>query len=111
MTSRIVMAGAVVAWLALLRLANDYVLTVLVLAGIYAIIAVGLNIFTGYTGQISFGHNAFAAIGGYTSAILTTDPCWPPRAALLCRGILPAVAASLGRSAPVHLPSACPAPG
>jgi branched-chain amino acid transport system permease protein len=31
-----------------------------------------LNIFMGYAGQASFGQNAFAAIGGYTSAVLTT---------------------------------------
>jgi len=33
----------------------------------------GLNILTGYTGQISIGHGAFMAIGGYTSAILSRD--------------------------------------
>lgn len=76
--------GASLALLAALPwLANDYVLTVLVLAGLYAIIVVGLNLFTGYTGQISFGHNAFAAIGGYTAAIATVDGGWPPLAALV----------------------------
>jgi branched-chain amino acid transport system permease protein len=79
---RLASAALAVACLAAGWLANDYVLTVLVLAGIYAIITVGLNVFTGYTGQISFGHNAFAAVGGYTSAILTTDHGWPPLAAL-----------------------------
>jgi branched-chain amino acid transport system permease protein len=38
--------------------------------GIYLIALVGLNILTGYTGQISLGHGAFMAIGGYTTAIL-----------------------------------------
>jgi branched-chain amino acid transport system permease protein len=38
--------------------------------GIYLIALLGLNILTGYTGQISLGHGAFMAIGGYTSAIL-----------------------------------------
>jgi branched-chain amino acid transport system permease protein len=38
--------------------------------GIYLIALLGLNIVTGYTGQISLGHGAFMAIGGYTSAIL-----------------------------------------
>lgn len=42
----------------------------LVLAAIYTVITAGLNLFMGYTGQISFGHNAFAALGGYGSAIL-----------------------------------------
>jgi branched-chain amino acid transport system permease protein len=38
--------------------------------GIYFIALVGLNILTGYTGQISLGHGAFMAIGGYTTAAL-----------------------------------------
>jgi branched-chain amino acid transport system permease protein len=38
--------------------------------GIYLIALIGLNILTGYTGQISLGHGAFMAIGGYTTAIL-----------------------------------------
>jgi branched-chain amino acid transport system permease protein len=40
--------------------------------GIYLIALLGLNILTGYTGQISLGHGAFMAIGGYTTAILMT---------------------------------------
>jgi len=41
--------------------------------GIYLVALIGLNILTGYTGQISLGHGAFMAIGGYTTAILMTD--------------------------------------
>ena len=37
---------------------------------IYLIALLGLNVLTGYTGQISLGHGAFMAIGGYTTAIL-----------------------------------------
>jgi branched-chain amino acid transport system permease protein len=40
--------------------------------GIYLIALLGLNVLTGYTGQISLGHGAFMAIGGYTTAILMT---------------------------------------
>jgi branched-chain amino acid transport system permease protein len=36
----------------------------------------GLNILTGYTGQLSLGHGAFMAIGGYTTAILAHDHGW-----------------------------------
>ncbi len=42
------------------------------LVGIYIIIAVGLNILTGYTGQVSLGHAAFVACGAYASALLVT---------------------------------------
>jgi branched-chain amino acid transport system permease protein len=38
---------------------------------IYFIAILGLNILTGYTGQISIGHGAFMAIGGYTTAIMS----------------------------------------
>ena len=41
--------------------------------GIYLIALIGLNVLTGYTGQISLGHGAFMAIGGYTTAILISD--------------------------------------
>jgi branched-chain amino acid transport system permease protein len=41
--------------------------------GIYLVALIGLNILTGYTGQISLGHGAFMAIGGYTTAILMSD--------------------------------------
>jgi branched-chain amino acid transport system permease protein len=40
---------------------------------VYFIAILGLNILTGYTGQISIGHGAFMAIGGYTTAILSHD--------------------------------------
>jgi branched-chain amino acid transport system permease protein len=41
--------------------------------GIYTIALIGLNVLTGYTGQISLGHGAFMAVGGYTTAILIVD--------------------------------------
>ncbi len=40
---------------------------------VYVIAILGLNILTGYTGQISIGHGAFMAIGGYTTAIMSHD--------------------------------------
>jgi branched-chain amino acid transport system permease protein len=41
--------------------------------GVWFIAILGLNIVTGYTGQISLGHGAFMAVGGYTTAILVVD--------------------------------------
>jgi len=57
--------------------------------GIYFIAILGLNILLGYTGQISIGHGAFMAIGGYTTAILSNHHHWPllatlPAALLIC---------------------------
>jgi branched-chain amino acid transport system permease protein len=47
----------------------------------------------GYTGQASFGQSAFAAIGGYGSAILCTDYGWEPVLALLFTMAISGVAA------------------
>jgi branched-chain amino acid transport system permease protein len=41
--------------------------------GVYFIAIVGLNVLTGYSGQISLGHGAFMAIGAYTTAILSVN--------------------------------------
>lgn len=51
--------------------ANPYTLHVLSLVGIYAIVAMGLNLVFGYAGQISLGHAAYFAIGAYTSTLVT----------------------------------------
>jgi branched-chain amino acid transport system permease protein len=40
---------------------------------IYFIAILGLNVLTGYTGQISIGHGAFMAIGGYVTAVMSSD--------------------------------------
>ena len=52
---------------------SDYNLYLGALVGIFFVAILGLNILTGYTGQISIGHSAFMMIGGYTSAILSRD--------------------------------------
>ncbi len=46
-------------------------------AGIWVLLALGLNIITGYAGQVSLGHAAFYAFGAYTTAMLTTNLGWP----------------------------------
>jgi branched-chain amino acid transport system permease protein len=69
--------AAVVAVLAALPfLLGDY--RQLQAAGVatFFVAILGLNVLTGYTGQISLGHGAFMAIGGYTTAILFRDHAW-----------------------------------
>jgi branched-chain amino acid transport system permease protein len=56
---------------------------------IYAMALLGLNILTGYNGQISLGHGAFYAVGAYTTAIMIDRWQIPygwtiPTAGLLC---------------------------
>lgn len=53
-----------------------YRLITVSLAGIYMIVAVGMQILLGFTGQISIGHAAFLCIGAYTSALLSMHLHW-----------------------------------
>ena len=58
---------------------NDYYLTVMATAYIFAIATIGLNLITGYTGQFNLAHSGFMAVGAYTVGILTVDyhvPFW-----------------------------------
>jgi len=57
-------------------LTSAYHLHVLIMAGIFAILALSLNLLLGYTGQLSLGHAAFFGIGAYTSALLTLKLEW-----------------------------------
>jgi len=58
---------------------GQYYLQVFTIAFYYVILASSWNLLAGYTGQFSLAHHAFAAIGGYTSALLVTNfglPIW-----------------------------------
>lgn len=69
-----VLFGIVAAFfLAPLFISNPYYLHVFELAGIYIIVVSGLNIVTGYAGQVSLGHAGLVAVGAYISPILTVD--------------------------------------
>jgi branched-chain amino acid transport system permease protein len=54
-------------------LLSDYNVSLAARVGIYFIAVLGLNVLTGYTGQISIGHGAFMAVGGYTTAVMSRD--------------------------------------
>jgi branched-chain amino acid transport system permease protein len=56
--------------LALPLLVSNFRLFQFTQVGIYAIALLGLNMLTGYNGQISLGHGAFYAVGAYTTAIM-----------------------------------------
>lgn len=56
---------------------------IMVFAGIYCLITIGLSVLMGYAGQISLGHAAFYGIGAYVSGILTTKFGCNPWLALL----------------------------
>src|SRR6266852_2106416 len=43
---------------------------------VYVLVALGLNLLTGYAGQVSLGHAAFFALGAYTAAVLAESGQW-----------------------------------
>ena len=51
---------------------KEFFLTQLTMSAYYALVIIGLTVLMGYTGQISIGHAAFFAMGGYTAAAVTT---------------------------------------
>jgi branched-chain amino acid transport system permease protein len=57
---------------ALSELGAEHYLTQLTMSAYYALVVIGLCLLMGYAGQVSLGHAGFFAIGGYTSAVLTT---------------------------------------
>jgi branched-chain amino acid transport system permease protein len=68
---------------------SNYSVFQLTMVLVYAIALLGLNILTGYNGQISLGHGAFYAIGAYATAVLMDKFGWPywatlPVAAAVC---------------------------
>lgn len=71
---------------------SDRVLTIMTMIGIAIVSVHGLNILTGYCGQISIGHVGFMAVGGYTSAILMVKLGWPFWATLPCGALAAGIA-------------------
>jgi branched-chain amino acid transport system permease protein len=51
-----------------------FLATIGTFAGIFALLALGLNIHFGFTGLLNFGHVAFFAVGAYTAALVTMPP-------------------------------------
>jgi branched-chain amino acid transport system permease protein len=70
-----VIAGLAV-FLFLPHFVSDFHSRDLAQAGAFFIAIIGLNLVTGYTGQISLGHGALMAIGGYTTALLVVHEHW-----------------------------------
>lgn len=72
-SKKIIFVLSTIALLLLPFLLEDFRVFQLNLVLIYAIAILGLNILTGYGGQISLGHGAFYAVGAYTSAVLISQ--------------------------------------
>ncbi len=72
----------------------DFWISVAVLAGIYGVFTLGLQLNAGLTGILNFGQAGFMAIGAYAYGLLVVNAQWQPWAAVAA-GILAAVLAAL----------------
>ncbi len=71
--------------------ASKYMISILIEVGIAVVACHGLNILTGFTGQISLGHAAFMGVGAYTCSILVGKAGVPFLAALVGAGAMAAL--------------------
>jgi branched-chain amino acid transport system permease protein len=85
----------VLGWLCVLAVAvyvlgpgKDYLVLRWAQAVTLGIAILGLNLVTGYSGQVSLGHSAFFGIGAYTTMILVADHGWPFLATLPVAGAI-----------------------
>jgi branched-chain amino acid transport system permease protein len=91
--ARMAQIGAAVLALALpLLLRGSYHRHILVLAGLFILMALGFDLVLGYIGELSLGHAAFFGIGAYTTALLTRHFDVPFPADLLLAGLCTGVA-------------------
>jgi branched-chain amino acid transport system permease protein len=74
---------------------DPYLMQILVNIGIAIVLALGLNIIVGLTGQLSLGHAAFMSIGAFTSAMITIKTGLPFCLNLAASGVVAAVVAAV----------------
>lgn len=85
---RIGLAAVLALAIALPFLVSNYRVFQFNMVLVYAIVLLGLNMLTGFNGQISLGHGAFYAIGAYVAAILMDHFGWPYWATLPAAGMV-----------------------
>jgi branched-chain amino acid transport system permease protein len=108
LTRAIVFAVFAAAVLALPYFLSDFRELQFGYVAIYFIAILGLNVLTGYTGQISLGHGAFMMVGAYTTAILVADHAWNVYATIPVAALVAGLAGLVFgfpalRFSPVHL--------
>jgi len=85
---RTMLGLAAVAALGWPLVAPKYLVFLGTLVAVNAVVAIGLNLLSGYTNQLSFGHAGFLAIGAYVAALLTLRvPALPVPLTLLAAGL------------------------
>jgi branched-chain amino acid transport system permease protein len=74
---RVLAAAGLIFLLALPAMASGYHLRLLIGVAITTVICLGLNILTGYCGQLNVGQSAFVMVGGFTAGLLNSRLGWP----------------------------------
>lgn len=67
---------------------SNATLLTLTLCGVYAVGAIGLNLLTGYAGQVSLGHAFFFGAGAYSAAYFGAQKGWPMLAYLFVAALI-----------------------
>lgn len=74
---------------------DSYLISIMVAIGLLTMTLIGLDLIFGYCGQVNFGHQAFYALGAYSSGIWVTKFGAPPLIALLAGMMLSCIVAYL----------------
>lgn len=70
---------------------DPYLLHLAIMALIYVVLAISLNLIVGYIGEFSLGHTAFLGVGAYTAALLSSRAGLPLWATIPLAGVTAAV--------------------
>ena len=79
----------------LVAMVDPYLMQILVNVGIAIVLALGLNVIVGLTGQLSLGHAAFMSIGAFASAMITIKTGLPFSLNLVLTGVVTALVAAI----------------
>jgi branched-chain amino acid transport system permease protein len=74
---------------------ENYLVAMLVFAGLYGLLALGLNVIWGMAGMVNLGLVGFFAVGAYVSALLTLRLGWPIPLGVLAGAVASAVAGTI----------------
>ncbi len=86
----IVVSFCVLLFLDMNKAEHNYIISIIEKSLVYAVVALSMNIVTGFTGLFSLGQAGFMALGAYTTAILTIPASARPNVYYM-NGILPAL--------------------
>ncbi len=89
--AKVVFVVALLVWP--LAYKNLYAMSVMLNAGLFAMLTIAVCLVLGQAGQLSFGHSAFYGMGAYAAALLSYKLHWPTLAALVIAAIVPGIIA------------------